>query len=788
LDKRKKRKAVLFLCALLSGALLTASFAFGDGTKPAATSQPPAIDDHSSNLGENLAFRSNGYTQPEAAGEKIPTTAVTAGYERIGENARLELYMHPQTFALQVRDRSSGYVWSSIPAGAAESGALNEEWQNAVHSPFLLEYINRAENTPRTTSLLGLQGEVVSVKPIPGGREITYRLPEPNISFTVRAALDNQGLVLSLPRASLREEGDGRLLSIQLYPFLGAVHKADVPGYLFVPDGSGALIRFSQRQQSFDEPYKATIYGADLGLGGSGGGSSTGFPVFGIVHGAGQNALFGIVEAGKANAQILAYPAGVNTDFYWAAPRFLIRYSYYQPTSKAMGGVGTFTREATEDDKSVRYLFLNGSSADYTGMALAYRAYLENKGVLVKRTEAEDESSDVPMEIEFFGGDIKPGLLGRQVVQMTPFREAKAILEDLNRRGVRRIVVRFKGWSSGGLNGARPAKASFERKLGGSAGFEELRRYAAEHGLELSLTTDYTVLLKGGPRADIRADAARAVNGQLISYPYVSRYVSDLYQKMRGYLLSPRRALQLAASDFAAFRERGVAGVSLEHTGSLLFSDHRAKTAVNRTEMAELTARLTEEAVGNKLKLSAAMPGDIALKGLSAYRQMPLESSRFLYATDTVPFLPLALHGYLDYFTDYLNNQTDPTEQMLRMVEYGAYPSFLITAEPSRKLRDTPSGDLFSTAYADWADELQRQYREVGRALGGVRDRAMTGHTALAPGVVKVTYEGGAAIWVNYTDQDYQDGAVSVKARDFTVKEGTPSCSDASCRKPAAKP
>ncbi|WP_274648636.1 DUF5696 domain-containing protein [Paenibacillus humicola] len=721
---------------------------------------------------EQLLFRSNAFTMPEDAVQNVPPAAIRPGYDKIADDGGLALYMNRKTLAIQVQLKATGYVWSSEPDRSdLQKEELNDDWRNAMLSPFILDYY--MEDATRVSSnYKSLHGKVTAMKPIANGMEIACELPDIRTKLTVRVKLDKGSLVITLPNGSIEEQGSSRLASIQLYPFLGAVRQASVPGYLFVPDGSGALIRFADNHTQYDEPYVGQIYGSDIAVTDLAGvGNVVQYPIFGIVRGVKHNAMMGIVEDGKTNADIVAYPSGVNTNFYWISARFNIRYGYFQPTSQTMGGINTFTQAKTEGDKQVRYRLLSGAQADYAGMARAYRGYLEERGMMPDK-RAATPGEDVPVQVALLGGDIEPGVLGSHVVKMTTFADAQAILADLRKAGVHNIEAVLEGWSKDGMNGARPPAPGFAGGLGGPGGFKRLIDFAGREGIGLYLYADYTNLLSGSPRVDTRGDAVRMITGRLIEYPYVSKYVSDLFKDMKGYYLSPYTALKLARNDFQAFAGEGVRAVALAGAGSELFSDYHKGKTINRTEAASLYGKLADEASGRSIRLALYEPNDYMLRAAGAYFGMPVESMQYMYESDTVPFVPMVLHGFVDYFADYANNDADPELDLLRLIDYGASPSFIVTKEPASKLQNTPSGELFTSAYADWAPEIKRQYDEVNAVLKKVRGAAMTGRTVVRYGVVKVSYDNGVDVWVNYTGSDYSDGRITVKAKSALAAGG----------------
>ena len=62
-------------------------------------------------------------------------------------------------------------------------------------------------------------------------------------------------------------------------------------------------------------------------------------PVYGIVHGVRQNAVFAEIESGEEYASILAYPAGVTTPYNWVSARFDYRQTYEQPIGREGSGI-----------------------------------------------------------------------------------------------------------------------------------------------------------------------------------------------------------------------------------------------------------------------------------------------------------------------------------------------------------------------------------------------------------------------------------------------------------------
>jgi hypothetical protein len=164
-------------------------------------------------------------------------------------------------------------------------------------------------------------------------------------------------------------------------------------------------------------------------------------------------------------------------------------------------------------------------------------------------------------------------------------------------------------------------------------------------------------------------------------------------------------------------------------------------------------------------------PNDYMLEYADRVLNVPMHSSLYVYTSETVPFVQMVLKGYVDYFAPYANFFANSKEELLRMVEYGAYPSYYLTHESSYKLKFTNSDDIYTSAYKDWKEDIIATYQTMNGALKAVRDATIEDRIVPAPGVVKVVYSNGKAIVVNYTGADFDDNGTTVPAKGFKVIE-----------------
>ncbi|GGF98060.1 DUF5696 domain-containing protein [Paenibacillus abyssi] len=763
------KKSVGYIC-------IAALLFFGIVSWATGEEQPSRVTDRLPGNKEDRAieYKINSYTSPEQhAGSDIEVREIPDSYELAAQSDSLELYVKDSLQSFMIKNRQSGYVWSSVPEEKSmQEEHLNEEWDAAVRSPFLLEYFDENAMLKRG-SYTSLKAAAKRIEQVPGGVKAAYAMESIGITFSMEVKLEGDALVVKIADKDIVEDGSAKIASIQPLPFLGAVRNGEIPGYMFIPDGSGALIRFQDNHPRYDQAYDGRVYGMDHALEYSDLWSINEqpilMPVFGMTHGVKQNSFLGIVEDGKYTSRINAYPSGVNTGFYWVSPRFIMRQSYFQPTSKNMGGFNTYQAGRTHEDRQVRYIFQHGQDADYVGMAKTYRRYLNGQGVLAPKNGSQE---NIPLSLEVLGSEKEPGIIGNRIVKMTSFDEAEGMVNELMEHGVENLSVVYTGWGDGGLNGNNPDKFPAGKELGGDKGLARLKKNLADKGVTLFLYNDYTNAYGNNNGFLPNADGIRSVSNEVLKETYYLWFDQESNSDLTVYFMNPKVAADIAKSDAQRFGRMGIDSVAIGKTGWLLLSDHHPDNPMSRQQAANEYEKLAGTLQGEMNNIGFYSPNDYLWKYSSQMFEMPMYSSQYMFTTDTVPFLQIALHGYVDYFAPAANYNANPQEYLLRMVEYGAYPSFKVTGEPSWKLKYTLSNSMFTSYFMDWKDEIAATYEKMNAALRQVQDATIEQRNMLDWGVVEIVYSNGIKIIVNYRAKDVQYENRTIPQMDFILAGG----------------
>lgn len=708
----------------------------------------------------------------------LPSQAVAQtipdDFQSVAKNQWLELFARPSDGQLIVHDLVNDRLWYSNPDVTKISGfmMLSDVWQGNLQSPVYVDYFDKRRNVRAANAYFG--SPEIDFSLIADGFAASYYFESTGIGFTVEYTLDRNSLLAVVPWNSVKiGNGTLQLLSLRILPFLGAApSEADLQGCMIVPDGSGGLVRFKEQVSLSQTGFNQWIYGLDPA-------SAEPvydpyreqviMPIYGIK--AGSQALLGIVEQGQEAAKILATPAGVITSLNWITAEFWYSQSIIMRTSRQGSGIRIFDENPIPGDRSVRFYFLADANANYVGMAKAYRDYLmERQGV--RRTSRQ--LSTAPLMIELLGADYETNIFGPVIKPVTTFEQAQQIVDELLAHGVDQLIISYKGWNRMGIHGNLPRRLPPEPALGGSEGLRALADYLHQHGVKLMLQDDYTLARGTNNGFQPSTQASRTTFNDLIRMP--TGVFSVGVPNVTTYLIAPKISLDYARRDMPQIAGLGVDGLLHLSIGANLNSDHNPNLPeqTQRRDAKEIYSQLLDF-TREQFDIVGITTGNAYLLGLvDLITGVPMQATLDSFIDQSIPFYQIAIHGLAAYYAEPFNLSINPTRDLLRAVEYGALPSFVLTAEPSWNLRYTLSSDMYSTHYPDWLDQILEQYRAINLKMQLVSDQFIVSHKQLAAHVYLTEYENGIQFVVNYGTDAYAYQGVTVAGNSFAVfdKEG----------------
>lgn len=704
-------------------------------------------------------FGSNRYTQA------LPLSDPLEGYDLEGytlllENDRLALYWRKEVGGLRVADKRSGYVWGTMAEDKPEN--LNQRWSAIANSMAVIDVFD-GDGKGYKAGIAGedlqceVQGSQVSVK---------VQLPDWQMGFTFQMELGENGITFSLEDESIWEEGDFRLASLTFIPFFGAVSGNSLPGYVFVPDGCGALMRFLS-PRNYLAGYEKRIYGSDLGIDSinsayTGAADTTApeqsasLPLFGITHGQGQNAYLAVAESGEEYGTIVAEPAGLICDYTRAHIRFVYRQMYEQPVSRVGVGVQTLQPQRNVVNPKITYYFLTGEDAGYAGMARTYRGLLESRDILgTERLEGQ-----VPLRVDFLAADVQKQFIGTSAFTAVSQELLETAREELAEAGAARLELGLVGWQKGGLNGCRKTKDVDRTVYGALSRLQDIP--------ELALSLAPFSAREG--QLDKRSEGAISLSQELIDRKLTDR--SGAQEKWLGdvYYLKPRKAAEALRRQADTLISQGF-GTLLVQEMDLLYGEYLDGAETSRSQALEIIQDAAGEISESCQKLILTRPNAYLFGCMDGYDQTPMVSSQFLYETDTVPFLQMVLSGRVELYAPYGNLSFYSASDILKMIDFNTSPTYLLTECDNYALRDTASSELSSTRYEDWRDTAVETWKQVNQILEHTRGQQLKDRLTPETGVVINCYETGR-VYINYNQTERMVEGVRVPAQTAVWQEG----------------
>ncbi|CAM4122462.1 DUF5696 domain-containing protein [Paenibacillus alkaliterrae] len=704
-------------------------------------------------------------------------------YKQIAESKYLTLKANSGTGHFTVTDKRTGHVWKSFPD---EKGYIEKEnqgkWKANLESPLLYSYVefNVRQDLAKEDNLKDGKGIVSKFEATGQGFKVQYEIPDLGFVIPAEVRLGDDYVETKILQDGLKDErvfteaelktkkdNEARLVSVRLFPFLGAQTSEEENGYLFLPDGSGAIVEFKKDRGGTNNYYSERVYGADWAYS-----ANTIFsirkpvrmPVFGIKSG--KQAMIGVIHDGSEYANLVAAPSKTFSQYNWVTAEQNFRFMYYQYTNtKKTAGYVSYTKDITASDRSVRYYLIGRKDADYVQMAARYRQYLTEE---LGMQPLQANGNKLELQLHLLGADSERGFLRDSYLPLTTTRQAQEIVQELNTIGIEGMSITYLGWQRKGFSqygGSFPLSS----KLGGNDGMQQFVDFTHAKGYEVYLdASSYSFNNTGKDGFRRNRDGLRDIGASVMEY-----YTRGSDKK--NTFVSPRFAEKVILDELSNAQALHVDGyVFGQGIGSLLNTDFNENYAATREETKQIQQRIFET-TKNALGHVQVEDGNVyALQYVNHVQGLNDDISNDLFVDRGVPFVQIALHGLVTYSANYANDSDDYETTFLKGIEYGAVPSFIVTYAKSQQLLKTRSlGKFYSTYYKDWLQEMAMQYQQYNEALGDVRNQFITGHRSLADGVFETSYAGGKRIVVNYNAEPYAGNGWIVKPKDFAVvKQG----------------
>lgn len=589
-----------------------------------------------------------------------------------------------------------------------------------------------------------------------------------NTIYTVilEVTLDGDDLLVNVPTGYAVSNNDvDQVQNISVFPYFGNVTvektNRDNPGYLFIPDGPGALVQLNSYNPDYAS-FSKIMYNNDAYdkyyLLGDYYTEEMYMPVFGMYNSKPNDenwyGFFTIIENGAELATLKAAVANrtsvktinqVYADFALLQKSYVLLYGYYasDTTSHLM------VSQKYDYNIKLRYkLLTKESEITYFDLVKVYQNYLIEKYNLERNHNYKPK-----MFIDLIGNvTVKNYFAGIPYIDdlsMTTFTESIKILEELE--GVDK-VVNYLGAINNGINQSLPSKIKFVKENGGYRDFVKLQEYVASQNDELFVNVN--LLKVYGKDNDFKKKMAIEPldTSKLTLYKFNLATGQFNFETQPYHILSPAYLTDVVNKFMKS--NKYFNSISLYDLGSTYLVDYNEKNVIT-----PLAAKMIEQENLQKLtdyNLILRDPYAENYQYADYITDLSRESSNYYFFTTSIPFKQLVLNGLVEYTTNDVNFNTYHNSRyyLLQALELGSHMKYTLSYKDSTLLKDTEFNYYNSTKYSTWIEDIKNNYQELDEAFNIIGTNEIVNHEMLAHNVFKTTYSSGVSVIVNYNLYD----------------------------------
>lgn len=575
-------------------------------------------------------------------------------------------------------------------------------------------------------------------------------------SFTVELIyrLNENGFSVSCNPQEIEYTEDFKPVRIELLPFFGASGTEDT-GYMLVPDGSGALIYYNNGKKNSNE-YWRSFFGDDSAISQNEKAAERSESLLPVFASSGKNGGFlATIDSGYENAGVAADVSGkVNSYNYVRA--------FFDVFSADVLSIGESTANNTflstadqcfSETFAVSYypVFENTS---YDEFAVMYRELLMDADILVQK-----EADNTLLNLELIGTvGVKKKFLGfpyDSISAVTTFEQALDIAEQL---GLDNIDIKYTSAMKGGLHQSTAASVQPVSILGGRKELEKLQDRVGKIYFSYYATRQ---------KKSAKSITARTLGDQLVKR-YEYNLISRQYEKNKFMYQLSTTVLQKNADKILKTAEKsGVDSVNLLDIGYELNSDFNKKN-VTDTSAARKNILSYMQKLSEQINISVEKGGIYSFAFADKIWNIPTADSGYNILDESVPFYALVVRGSVPIVTSPVNTAADPVLQFLRTVEIGAQLQYSWLYEYAENVYDSNENysDRDYRSTIDQAVEYAERIQALNEAIGQSK---ILSHQKMSDTLVRVVYDCGVTVLVNYDDKPTVYDSVQVPAKDFTI-------------------
>ena len=680
------------------------------------------------------------------------------------EKDGLKLSFMPSTTHFMVENTIDGSVWYSNPQNAEEDEYAAKLTQMQMQSTLVVEYTN--VETKKTTALnlytSSVRSKKYNISLVDDGVVFRYDIAEIGKRVNLAVRLSGGSLVTDVWYEALEEAKENVFVSaISVTPYFVSGKLGD-EGYLFLPDGSGALVQYNTDRIAADD-YSRPIYGEeptsitrDWYLDAKD--EPVRLPCIGAVRNG--SAIFAVAETGAELGTIKAYAPGKMTSYANA----YVSYGVLNSVEYDLGTYTTVIYDKNEKEAptfTTRYYFLSGDNANYSGMARQYRDYLKSEYSL------SDKGVEDKLYTDVYAGVIKRvatlGVPHNKFLPLTTAEELGEMVNTLKERGVTSVTARYRNWNSDELSGNRVNGAGTDSSL-------SIKKLNSIEGVKV-----YPAVLSVGSYSkggffDALANATYSITGLPFSIKGFNK--SNLRENDKvTYWVAATKLESNGKKIISELSDKEFSNIAFGDITNALYSDYRDNGYMRDYSKATAIA-LLNNAKENSLGIMSDSANDYSAVLSDVIFNAPVSHSNHDILDKAVPFYTIALGSFTECVAPVLNGEKADDRLLLSAVASGAYIGYAFMNEKASELLTTELKSLTNINFESNIEVALDNYKKMQKIYSAASGSRVYSQEYLSDTLSLTKYENGTEVYVNFSDKEESFDEIVVPAKSFLVVGG----------------
>ena len=693
--------------------------------------------------------------------------SVSTSFTGVVENDRFILECEQATGNITLVDKLTQQNYEGIPSGAEDDPLAKGMEKQGLMSQLVIIGVNKLTNqlTDFASYPSSVKREQVKTEQFENGFRITYTFEKEEIVIPLYCTIDDDGFAAHIDASEIKEGEKIIIRDIEVLPYFGA-GSSDDNGFIFVPDGSGAVIDFNNGKSGSGK-YFANIYGRDESFYLKSKSIITAdvkLPVIGLE----KNGYGFVAVAGGSDAagHITADTAGTRTSYNKVNFGFTLHSTdtvYINKDTWYEKGVLKYNTLPEIELIDIRYYFYTKENGGVSSMAQVYRNLIKTNSKIDTVPSGTGIHLDIISAI-----DVSRSVLGiplNIILKTSTFDQTGEIISELQDNGVSNMSVRLLNTDFRTTKHRITTKYSPMARLGGKKGFKEL---TSDDNIRFYTDIDITKFDVGFLNFTALLNGVKSLSNEVSvkhSYDIATYHIrSDLRQFG---LLIPQKFTGVIEKITDYLTSGSSSGISPGDLGSELYSDFN-NNASPRQKTLEHVTEAYEETVG-KISVSTGKANSYAIPYSELLIEIPHQSSGYSVFDHDVQFYAMTVGGLRDFTFAPMNLQADPDSMLLKCLMVGAKPSYTLFYKPSEIVKGTAYSHFFNCNYEVWLDSIKDSSIKIDEFNRVTDNSFVMDIDDISWQVKRVTYGNGAEVIFNFSDETVQVGEVSVSPVSYKV-------------------